>query len=69
MYIDGLAKLLKIIELSQSYLQMIKSLFDNKNDHYVISTLQIALGLMADWANDCQFCVSVDKCSVDVAQQ
>ena len=34
-----------------------------------ISKLQIAVGLMADWANDWQFCVSVDKCSVDVAQQ
>ena len=34
-----------------------------KNDLNV-SKLQIDLDLIADWANDWQLCVSVDKCSV-----
>jgi len=29
-----------------------------------VSKLQSALDLTADWANDCQLSVSVDKCSV-----
>ena len=56
--------------MSTSYLQIMQKVYlIIKNDVDIISKLQIAVGLMADWAKDWQFCVSVDKCSVDVAQQ
>ena len=62
MYIDGLAKLLE-------HHGIIAKLFADDVKIYLIndldvSKLQTALDLIADWANDWQLSVSVDKCSV-----
>ena len=62
MYIDGLAKLLE-------HHGIIAKLFADDVKIYLIndldvSKLQTALDLIADWTNDWQLSVSVDKCSV-----
>ena len=64
MYIDGLAKLLE-------HHGIIAKLFADDVKIYLIITndldvskLQTALDLIADWTNDWQLSVSVDKCSV-----
>ena len=70
MYIDGLAELLEHYGIvAKLFADDINVYLIIKNDVNIISKLQIALDLMTDWANNWQFFVSVDKCSVDVTQQ
>jgi len=64
MYIDGLAKLLQHYGIiAKLFADDVKIYLIIKND-LDVSKLQIALDLIADWANDWQLSVSVDKCSV-----
>ena len=64
MYIDGLAKLLEHHGIiAKLFADDVKIYLIIKND-LDVSKLQTALDLIADWANDWQLSVSVDKCSV-----
>ena len=64
MYIDGLAKLLEHNGIiAKLFADDVKIYLIIKND-LGVSKLQTVLDLIADWANDWQLSVSVDKCSV-----
>ena len=65
MYIDDLDKLLEHHGIAAKlFADDVKKIYLKIKSDHDVSKLQTALDLIADWANDWQLSVSVDKCSV-----
>jgi len=64
MYKDGFAKLLEHYGIITKLFADIVTIYLIIKNDLDVSKLQTALDLIADWANDWQLSVSVDKCSV-----